>query len=43
MGPGGFRVHSIEEYMPAETLVSRAKLLAAVVAELPAEFGPASR
>ena len=39
MGPGGFRVHSAEEYMPAETLVSRAKLLAAVVAELPAEFG----
>ena len=39
MGPGGFRVHSVEEYMPAETLASRAKLLAAVVAELPAEFG----
>lgn len=39
MGPGGFRVHSVEEYMPAETLVSRAKLLAAVVTELPAEFG----
>ena len=39
MGPGGFRVHSVEEYMPADTLASRAKLLAAVVAELPAEFG----
>lgn len=43
MGPGGFRVHSVEEYMPAETLVSRAKLLAAVVTELPAEFGPTGR
>ena len=39
MGPGGFRVHSTDEYMPVDSFVPRAKLLAAVVAELPAAFG----
>jgi glutamate carboxypeptidase len=39
MGPGGGRAHSVEEFMNVAALAARAKLLAAVVAELPAEFG----
>lgn len=39
MGPLGGRIHSVDEYMEASSLVSRAKLLAAVVAELPRNFG----
>jgi len=41
MGVIGGQVHSVREYMHAESLVSSAKLLAAVIAELPAEFGTA--
>ena len=39
MGPSGGRAHSVEEFMNVAALAARAKLLAAVVAELPAEFG----
>jgi len=39
MGPTGGRYHSTEEFMIADSLISRAKLLAAIVAELPADFG----
>lgn len=39
MGPVGGRVHSPDEYMIADSLVSQAKLLAAMIAELPKEFG----
>lgn len=40
MGPAGGRAHSTDEFMVVDSLVSRAKLLAAVVADLPADFGP---
>lgn len=39
MGPLGGRAHSTDEYMIADSLAERAKLLAAVVAQLPADFG----
>ncbi len=39
MGPTGGHIHSVREYMRAESLVNSAKLVAAVVAELPAAFG----
>lgn len=39
MGPRGGRGHSTEEYMIAASLGEQAKLLAAVVADLPADFG----
>ena len=38
MGPIGGRIHSAEEWMEADSLVTRAKLLAAVVTELPENF-----
>ena len=39
MGPLGGRAHSTDEFMIAESLVSRAKMLAAIIAELPENFG----
>lgn len=39
MGPRGGRAHSTEEFMIASSLTEQAKLLAAVIAELPADFG----
>lgn len=39
MGAVGGRTHSPEEYMMADSLTERAKLLAAVVTELPEDFG----
>ncbi len=39
MGPIGGRAHSTDEFMYADSLIRRAKLLAAVVAELPEAFG----
>ena len=39
MGPVGGKIHSVDEWMYADSLVSRAKLLAASVVELPADFG----
>ncbi len=39
MGVVGGRVHSPEEYMMATSLTERAKLLAAVIRELPGDFG----
>ena len=39
MGPVGGRIHSVEEWMEADSLVTRAKLLAATVVELPEDFG----
>ena len=39
MGPVGGRIHSTDEYMVASSLAERAKLAAAVVAELPESFG----
>lgn len=38
MGPIGGRIHSPEEFMLADSLVDRAKLLAAAVYELPRDF-----
>ena len=40
MGPVGGGVHSTTEFMYADSLVNRAKLVAAVITELPADFGP---
>lgn len=39
MGPVGGGAHTLHEYMDATSFVPRAKLLAAVIAELPAGFG----
>ena len=39
MGPRGGRAHSTDEFMIADSLVEQAKLLAAVIAELPEDFG----
>ena len=39
MGPRGGRAHSTEEYLEAESLIRSAKVLAATIVELPAEFG----
>lgn len=39
MGPVGGRIHSTDEYMVAASFAERAKLVAAVVAELPEDFG----
>lgn len=39
MGPVGGCIHSPDEWMDADSLLKQAKLLAAVVAQLPAEFG----
>lgn len=39
MGPIGGRIHSTDEFMDAASLAERAKLLAAVVTELPENFG----
>lgn len=39
MGAAGGRAHSTEEWMEADSLVKQAKLLAAVVAQLPKDFG----
>lgn len=39
MGPRGGRGHSTEEYMIAASLGEQAKLLAAIVTDLPADFG----
>ena len=39
MGPVGGHVHSVREFMRAASLVNSAKLMAAVIAELPADFG----
>jgi len=39
MGPVGGHIHSVREFMRAESLVNSAKLVAAVIAELPADFG----
>ena len=38
MGPVGGGAHTLHEYIEADSLVSRAKLLAAIIAELPKEF-----
>lgn len=38
MGPVGGRIHSTDEFMQADSLAERAKLLAAVVAHLPADL-----
>lgn len=38
MGPIGGRIHSVEEWMYAASLASRAKLIAATVVELPESF-----
>lgn len=40
MGPVGGRIHSTDEFMKADSLIQQAKLIAAVVAELPADFAP---
>lgn len=39
MGPIGGRIHSTDEWMDADSLPKQAKLLAAVIAQLPADFG----
>ena len=39
MGPIGGKVHSPDEFMVADSLVSRAKLLTAIIIELPEDFG----
>lgn len=39
MGPRGGRAHSTEEFMIADSLAEQAKLLSAVIAELPENFG----
>ena len=39
MGPAGGRVHSLEEYLLAESIISSAKVLAATIVELPGNFG----
>lgn len=39
IGPVGGRIHSPEEWMDAASLANQAKLLAAAVAQLPADFG----
>lgn len=39
MGPRGGRAHSTEEFMIVDSLAEQAKLLSAVIAELPADFG----
>jgi len=41
MGPIGGRYHSTDEFMIADSLISRTKLLAAIVVELPDDFGRA--
>ena len=38
MGPAGGRIHSTDEWMDAASLPERAKLLAAAIAQLPADF-----
>lgn len=40
MGPVGGRIHSPDEFMMADSLAQQAKLIAAIVAELPADFTP---
>lgn len=39
MGVIGGNVHTKDEYMEADSLVSRAKLVAAIISELPEDFG----
>lgn len=39
MGPIGGKVHSPDEFMVADSLVTRAKLLTAIIVELPEDFG----
>lgn len=39
MGPIGGRIHSTDEWMEAASLTEQAKLLAAAVVQLPADFG----
>ena len=39
MGPRGGCIHSKDEYLEAETLISSAKILAATIVELPEDFG----